>query len=527
MSNYDYPGHIDPKTGSLKNPYRYVKVDGKWVVEMGFGENTEHFIFDIADLSTVLNLEQSLLSESSKLLADETKVPVYQLSDALVPTWYSNNGVIRTSTEEKEVRLVSKLVGVDGGVRPKIHGTHRFDFRRQSLKSFDNVEILQWPHPVNPEIIAQTGDPSHAVVVQEFPGQRDPKVNPYALVELNGVRFYRMIAREGQAFYFDLKDLDDVLSMNTIWYRASVSTRSLEGYIACSFNGSCLPLHSYLMRERPEKMTVDHCNWNKWDNRRCNMAFVSQQEQNRNRENSHYNTPMSTRIVRELRSVLDSDFQNAQQRVAYQKYAALWDASQAEPNFPRNMFASSETMPNGVVRQWISIQQHPAMLLPAWRGPKEGGKTTNTRWSGSKSAKVSWKGKMLVALEVYDSLGTVGQIPNRLWTGRVRNGNAGTPSNYPRAKYFTWSTASESWSIGKCHPFLKLTTNKIFWIHQGHLTGWKPKLFTLIAEFEKEHAKHKQRFEFPRFQPVDLRSQYITWKKKSGEQRRDQSPIRT
>jgi hypothetical protein len=524
MAAYDYPGHYDENIGALRNPYRFILFEGAWVVQMGFANNTEHFIFDISDLPIVLNLEQSLLSESTKILIDGTQVPVYQLDDKMVPTWSSNNGVIHTKFFNHTIRLAAKLAGIEGDSRPKRPGTDKFDFRKQSL--FFNSEILQWPHPVNPTAIAETGDPTQAVVVQEFPGPLDPNVNRYALMDLNGQKFYRMIAQRGQAFYFDLDDLPDVLAMST-WYRASVSNRSNEGYIACSFNRTCLTLHSYLMRERPDGMSIDHRNWNKWDNRRCNMAFVTQSEQNRNRENSHYNTPMRSEIVEALRSIGDTDFDNAAQRIAYDKYRHLWQESQANPIFPRHMFESSEKMKTGT-RHCISIQQHPAMLLPSWQGPKEGGSKETTRWSGSKSIKIDWKQKMLVALEVYHSLETVGQIPEHLWTGRVRNGNAATPADIPRAKYFTWSQKSKSWTVGKCHPFIKATTNKIFFVPQGHAQHWKEKLFTLLAGFEKQHRVYRKPFVFPRFQPVDLQTQYNGWKEANRQTApRDRSPSRT
>lgn len=172
--------------------------------------------------------------------------------------------------------------------------------------------LKEWPLPLKLKRVREYGDPSKAVVISEFPGAKEPTVNPYWLVELNGQQFYRMKTLSGELFYFDLVDLPLILRIDgegtpvTTWYKNKTGQREKEGYIVCrtltnSPRGDChLKLHHIILGDiwtnREDKtLTVDHRNWNKWDNRRINLRLANQTKQLTNRDRLEFKQSNSKR----------------------------------------------------------------------------------------------------------------------------------------------------------------------------------------------------------------------------------------
>ena len=79
-----------------------------------------------------------------------------------------------------------------------------------------------------------------------------------------------------------LCDKDFVESFKGTWYLWKHG-----GYIAARYNGRHRYLHDLIMRRKEDKpsdkYSVDHINQNKLDNRRENLRWATQSEQNRNR----------------------------------------------------------------------------------------------------------------------------------------------------------------------------------------------------------------------------------------------------
>lgn len=90
------------------------------------------------------------------------------------------------------------------------------------------------------------------------------------------------------------EDINFIKSLNVNWYlwhgekeKKGKKKKCTGGYICGTKNYQTLYLHSLIMNrieEKPnEKLSVDHINWNKLDNRRENLRWATQSEQNSNR----------------------------------------------------------------------------------------------------------------------------------------------------------------------------------------------------------------------------------------------------
>lgn len=308
--------------GKYVNAYNFEQVDGEWIVRMEL--NLEHaMIFDIADLDVVLNLQDSHKGIEREIpLSDNLKGVVYRLDNSCVPTWRydaanASAGVTgkypaRDNTKTKTQSLGRLLLGLtDRGSVVQYRNQDRFDLRRQNLYIAGNAPAKgskakskaptiveraasaterEWDLPTNPETHHLTEPLVGYKIVESIPGSRDPSVNPYDLVEYQGIRFYRMRAIGGEVFYFSPEDLSRVLKVEDVefpsWFKTAISSKGSESYIACAVKSKVIPLHTYLFGRHvgtDDKLTVDHINWNKWDNRRCNLRLATQSEQNANR----------------------------------------------------------------------------------------------------------------------------------------------------------------------------------------------------------------------------------------------------
>ena len=67
------------------------------------------------------------------------------------------------------------------------------------------------------------------------------------------------------------------------WYCSSV------GYANHKSKGACLAMHRYILDLNDRKMTVDHINGNKLDNRRCNLRICTQRLNTKNKTKQYDN----------------------------------------------------------------------------------------------------------------------------------------------------------------------------------------------------------------------------------------------
>jgi hypothetical protein len=116
--------------------------------------------------------------------------------------------------------------------------------------------------------------------------------NSYKIYEDSHGRFIEMKDTNNNIFYFDEEDLQTILDLDSgkgnrcSLYVARTGTtnkgRILE-YVFYKQNGKTLSLHTLIMNNPPENMSVDHIDNNTLNNRRYNLRYATQSTQNHNR----------------------------------------------------------------------------------------------------------------------------------------------------------------------------------------------------------------------------------------------------
>ena len=86
----------------------------------------------------------------------------------------------------------------------------------------------------------------------------------------------------GEEFLFDLVYHD--LIKNYYWHKNN------RGYIVSNTRGKAIKLHRLMLNCYNSKITIDHINHNKLDNRRCNLRFVSRSQNGMNSKIHSNNT---------------------------------------------------------------------------------------------------------------------------------------------------------------------------------------------------------------------------------------------
>uniref|UniRef100_A0AB39JEB8 HNH nuclease domain-containing protein n=1 Tax=Florenciella sp. virus SA2 TaxID=3240092 RepID=A0AB39JEB8_9VIRU len=95
-----------------------------------------------------------------------------------------------------------------------------------------------------------------------------------------------------QCVYSKISTIDDIYinNLHITWYYWK-GGKSGGGYIRGHYKGKCIYLHDLIMRrieDKPgENYSVDHINQDKLDNRRENLRWATQSEQNSNRGKSY------------------------------------------------------------------------------------------------------------------------------------------------------------------------------------------------------------------------------------------------
>lgn len=230
--------------------------------------------------------------------------------------YYSNNTVITYCSNNNRPQLGKYLLNYLNQSVLKVHhkNGNKLDFRMVNLElitqSENNKLAKRIRKPIAAPIPSKFFDDKEKIIIEYF----NQDTNSYKLLKVNetNYEYYEMNVSEEITFIFDKEQLEKVLKIN--WYlragyvSSKIPSSCNDPEIIKHFNhGNTIYLHTYLMKlngfEIPDGSSIDHINFNKFDNRLCNLRVATQSEQNSNRPN----VERSVIIPEPLKGNLDLD----------------------------------------------------------------------------------------------------------------------------------------------------------------------------------------------------------------------------
>jgi len=212
--------------------------------------------------------------------------------------YYSNYTVMAYLTGDKRMFLGKYLLNnLDGDLKVFHKNLNKLDFKMNNLELKTQSEINSLAHkkrkPVAKPKKLEFFNNKDKTIIETV--ERECDFNNYELKKIDETdeEYYEMIVSDDITFIFDKESLEVILLLH--WhirngYISSNIPRNTGNSILQLFkSGSFIYLHTYLMKlngfEIPDGSSIDHINFNKFDNRLCNLRVATQSEQNSNRPN--------------------------------------------------------------------------------------------------------------------------------------------------------------------------------------------------------------------------------------------------
>lgn len=214
--------------------------------------------------------------------------------------YYSNYTVMAYLTNDKRIFLGKYLLNnLEGEMKVFHRNLNKLDFRLQNLELKTQSEINSLGHKKRKPVAKPTKIEFFADKQKSVIKSVKRTYNSYELKKMadSNEEYYEMEVSNNITFIFDTASFDSILMFR--WhirngYISSNMPRNVNIPMLEMFKkGGFIYLHSFLMKlngaEIPEGSSIDHINFNKFDNRLCNLRVAIQSEQNINRPNVERN----------------------------------------------------------------------------------------------------------------------------------------------------------------------------------------------------------------------------------------------
>lgn len=263
-----------------------------------------------------------------------------------------NNDLIKTNN--KLIKIEKDITKYEKGENMCVKDLNKLLFSNKSIKS-KNTKIQEawktlnnYKLPNSDKIQIILSHPGHFVTLGWCSGNIR---NPYWLIKDEfGKEYYIMNCGENNYTYFSKEDYNEVINPSDDIY--PTWSKGMNGYIdthSYITSGNRIYLHQLICKKYNVKaystLSVDHINRNKLDNRKDNLRFATQSEQNQNtdkRNRKHNAKPLPEGLKQE----------------DMPKYVLFYSEKYGKDK--RNS------------RCWFNIEKHPSLNGKKWSTSKAG-----------------------------------------------------------------------------------------------------------------------------------------------------------